>query len=247
MTFLSIRSCGVLALALQTPAAAQQFSYQPGLLPGPAVWTEGVQAVDVDHDGDLDLCFANGDGFTSPGTQRQAGLLINQFVGSGTLSFSDESVARLGVHLANGKGVTAGDVNGDGWVDLLYVNAFNTDTPFLFINRGAAQPGFFDMESSTRGFTENLSSAGAQFGDLDDDGDLDVIINDSGDSFLSGAGGRPRLFFNNGSGFFTENAVAMNAPIKRAHVDVQLVDLDGDWTVDFLELIGPPIRTAITT
>lgn len=223
-------------LALGPIAYSQQFSYQNGMIPGASRWTEGVEAVDVDGDGDLDLCFAEGDGFASAGTQRQQKLMINQLVETGSLSFTNESTARLGIQVANGKGVTTGDVNGDGWVDLLYVNAFNTDPPFLFINRGAAQPGFFDMESSIRGFTENLSSGSAQFGDLDDDGDLDVIICDSGSSFLGGSGGKPRLFINDGNGFFTEAAASLNAPTKKAHMDVHLVDLDGDWDVDFVGL-----------
>lgn len=221
-------------LLMGSAASAQQFNFENGLLPGTPRWSEGVEAVDVDRDGDLDLCFSEGEGFSGPGAQRQQVLLINQLVETGSLSFTNESVARLGVQLAHGRGVTQGDVNGDGWVDLLYVNAFNSDTPFLFINRGAAQPGFFDMESATRGFTENLSSGGAQFGDLDDDGDLDVIICDSGASYLGGAGDEPRLFFNDGNGFFTEDAASLNAPIKRAHMDVHLVDLDGNWTVDFV-------------
>ncbi|MGK0220305.1 MAG: hypothetical protein ACI9HE_003816, partial [Planctomycetota bacterium] len=78
--------------------------------------------------------------------------------------------------------------------------------------------------------------AGAQFGDLDDDGDLDVIICDSGSSFLGGSGAKPRLFMNDGNGFFTEAAASLNAPIKKAHMDVHLVDLDGDWDVDFVGL-----------
>ncbi|MCB9610107.1 MAG: VCBS repeat-containing protein [Polyangiaceae bacterium] len=229
----SLLPFSVVVFASMASLWGQQFVLQPGMIPGAAVWTEGVQAVDVDQDGDLDLCFANGDGFTSAGTQRQCGLLINQWVETGSLAFVDESVARLGTQLGNGKGLTAGDVNGDGWVDLLYLNAFNTDPPFLFINQGPGQPGYFVMESATRGFTESLSSAGAQFGDLDDDGDLDVIITDSGNAFLSGPGGKPRLYFNDGQGNFTEDAVAMNAPTKIAHMDVQLVDLDGDWNVDF--------------
>ena len=70
--------------------------------------------------------------------------------------------------------------------DLLYVNAFNTQVPYLFINRGASQPGFFDMESAARGLTEALSSGGAAFGDRDDDGDLDLIISDSATPISAG-------------------------------------------------------------
>jgi plastocyanin len=222
----------LLAVASQLPAHAQQFQYQAGLLPG-AVWTEGVECADVDRDGDLDIFFANGDGFTSPGPKRQNVLLINLLVETGSLSFADESTTRLGVHISNAKGVICGDVNGDGWIDCLFTNAFNTDVPFLYINAGATSPGFFTLESAARGFTSARSSAGGQFGDIDDDGDLDLILCDSGPSFLGGAGGKPHLYVNDGNGFFTENAAALGAPTKKAHMDVQLADFNGDWTLDF--------------
>jgi hypothetical protein len=230
---LTVLSRSALSVCVIAPALTQQFVHQNNLLPGPHRWTEGVTAEDVDLDGDLDLMFAEGDGFTSAGAQRQCRLLINQFVPTGNLTFTDESVARLGTRLANGKNVISGDVNGDGWPDLLYVNAFNTQVPYLFINRGASQPGFFDMQSATRGLTEVYNGGGAAFGDLDDDGDLDLIISDSGSSYLGGGGGRPRMFRNDGNGFFTEDAASLNAPIKRAQMDVQLVDLDGDFDLDF--------------
>ncbi|MEE8147906.1 MAG: FG-GAP-like repeat-containing protein [Longimicrobiales bacterium] len=191
MTRLSPRRFGAALLLgsfTLSPAGAQQFVHSPGLLPGPAHWTEGLACVDVDGDGDLDLCFAEGEGFATAGTKRQNVLLINQLVETGSLAFLDESVARLGQHLSNAKDVIAADVDGDGWVDLLYLNAFNIDTPFLYINQGPAQPGFFTLESAARGLTDIINAATAQFGDLDDDGDLDVIFNDSGPSFLGARG-----------------------------------------------------------
>tara|TARA_R110002072_G_scaffold69483_17_gene168520 strand:- start:2923 stop:5112 length:2190 start_codon:yes stop_codon:yes gene_type:complete len=228
------RSTFLFGLVLTGSAAAQQFTSSTSILPANNTWTEGVECVDVDMDGDLDLIFANGDGFVSAGTQRQNLLLINQFIPSGILTFTDESVARLGVNLSNGKGVTTGDVNGDGWVDLLYLNGFNTDPPHLYINQGAANPGFFTMESAARGFTQNLSSASAQFGDLDDDGDLDCIVMHSGSSFLGGSGSVPKLYMNDGTGVFVDSPMSFPAPTKAAHMDAQLVDLDGDWDLDFL-------------
>jgi len=229
---LRLRTAAIAALlvsALPANAAAQQFQIESGAFAGfVSRWTEGVEPADVDNDGDLDILFAEGDGFASPGTKRTNKLFIN----GGSFTFTNESSTRLGMS-SNAKGVTAGDVDGDGWVDVLFANGFNTDTPFLYHNRGAAQPGFFDMESATRGFTEALSSASAQFGDLDDDGDLDVIINDSGNSFLGGAGGKARLYLNDGAGVFTEQPAMLNAPTKVAQMDVQLIDIDQDWDLDF--------------
>jgi plastocyanin len=233
--------CGtVLALgALAGAAGAQQFVEQAGMLPSPggvARWTEGVECADVDHDGDLDIFFADGEGFSSPGVKRQNLLYINQKIPSGTLSFTDESVTRLGAHVSYAKTVCTGDVNGDGWVDALFVNVFNSDPPSLYINQGflgGAFAGKFNLESSTRGLTASYNGSGGQFGDLDDDGDLDLILNDSGASYQGGAGGKPRLFFNDGLGNFTENAAALNAPTKVSQMDVSLVDMDNDWDLDF--------------
>lgn len=223
------------ALSMLPGAAnAQQFTQATGVLPGPNRWSEGVTAADIDLDGDLDLLFANGDGFASAGTKRQNVLVINKLIEQGPGIFVDESVARFGVHVSNAKLVIAGDVTGDGYPDVLFANAFNTDPPFLYINRGAAQPGFFDLESASRGLTMVLSSAGAQFGDVDDDGDLDLVVTDTGPSFLGGPGATPRLYLNDGAGFFTDATAQLNAPLKIAQMDVSLVDIDNDWDIDIL-------------
>lgn len=221
---------GVL-FAVSAPALAQQFLESPGLFPGTARWSEGVELLDIDHDGDLDVIFAEGDGFASPGAQRQNRLYRNTLIETGSLSFVDESVLRFGANTSNGKGLAIGDVDGDGWEDILFANGFNTTTPYLYINQGPAQPGFFVEESSSRGLTEILSSAGAQFGDVDDDGDLDIVITDSGSSFLGGAGAAPLLYRNDGSGNFSED-LSFSPATKVAQMDVQFEDVDLDWDID---------------
>jgi len=221
----SVLACATLA----TCAGAQQFQ-QATNFPGTAFWSEGVECADVDQDGDLDVFVADGDGFNTAGPQRQNRLFMNQTVQGTPYGLVDESVARLGAHSSNAKGVTTGDVDGDGWVDALFANAFSTQPPFLYVNQGSANPGFFTFDGVARGFTTNYSSGAAMFGDLDDDGDLDVILNDR---YNTGATGRPHLFFNDGTGHFTENAAALNAPLKNVQMDVQLVDIDGDWDLDF--------------
>src|SRR5262245_47629155 len=104
MRFSSLGVCAsapLVLVALASTASAQQFQYQAGMIPGTARWTEGVEAADVDNDGDLDLFFADGEGLSSAGTQRQNVLEINKKIETGILSFADESVARLGVHTSN--------------------------------------------------------------------------------------------------------------------------------------------------
>lgn len=196
-------------------------------------WSEGVAAADVENDGDLDLFFADGPAFDRPGQKLQNQLEINR-LDEPVRAFSNESVLRLGRHGSHAKMVVTGDIDGDGFVDALFCNAFNTDPPSLYHNRGAAQPGWFDHESAARGFTTPYNSGSGQFGDVDDDGDLDLVLCDSGEHILAGAGAAPHLFLNDGRGVFTERADLLPAPVKMARVDVQLADLDGDFDLDAL-------------
>ncbi len=217
--------------ALCALASAQQFQHQVGMIPGTPRWTEGVECADVDLDGDLDIFFADGDGYSSAGTKRQNVLIVNKLIETASLSFADESVTRLGAHVSNGKGVTTGDIDADGWVDALFSNAFNTDPAFLYVNQGAANPGFFTFDGVARGFTTNIAAGGAMFSDVDDDGDLDVVINNN---YVGSGSGVPRLYLNDGSGMFSLTAGAFSAaPAKSAHMDVQMIDIDADWKVDF--------------
>ncbi|MCA8978810.1 MAG: VCBS repeat-containing protein [Planctomycetes bacterium] len=231
----SLRARSAALILLASPAAAQQFTTLAGAFNATARWTEGVECADIDNDGDLDVFFAEGDGFSAAGTPRQNKLFLNMLVENGSMSFTDVSLTRLGTHVSNAKAVVTADVNGDGWVDALFVNAFNAQPPYLYINQGAANPGFFNEEGATRGLTTNLNASSAQFGDIDDDGDLDLVICDSGPSLLGSPGGKPRLYYNDGLGNFTEETGnGWDPPTKRAHMDVQLADVDGDWDLDFL-------------
>ncbi|MCY2958999.1 MAG: VCBS repeat-containing protein [Planctomycetota bacterium] len=228
----------IAALLVAAPAVAQQFQLVPGSLSGSAqTWTESVECADVDRDGDLDAFFANGGGFSSASAiAYQHQLSINQ----GGLTFADESLARLGAHVTCSKRVVTGDIDGDGWVDAMFLNCFDGSLPSLYRNRGAAQPGHFAFEGAQRGFTEALDSYAGQFGDIDDDGDLDVVISDSTTFWsqldsIPAVFGHPRLYRNDGQGFFAEVVGPAWAPVDSTGThDVQIVDIDGDYDADVL-------------
>ena len=119
--------------------------------------------------------------------------------------------------LLNGSGVAAGDVDGDGWCDLYFCALDGPNK--LFRNRGAWK--FEDITSSANVALTDLDASGAAFGDLDGDGDLDLIVN----SWVAGT----HVLFNDGKGHFTL-ATVMNK--NRAGTSMALADIDGDGDLD---------------
>jgi hypothetical protein len=68
------------------------------------------------------------------------------------------------------KGAAAGDVNNDGWIDLLVTG---TTRNFLYLNQG---DGRFRDASVETGIDALASGTGPLFADIDNDGDQDVFI-----------------------------------------------------------------------
>ena len=120
--------------------------------------------------------------------------------------------------LLNGAGVTAGDVNGDGWCDLFFSHSWGTNA--LYLNRGGWR---FEAAPEAGGAAlPYAGSTGATLADLDGDGDLDLVLN----TFLRGT----LLLFNNGRGQFVEAPGAWN--IGRGPMTSTLADVDGDGDLD---------------
>jgi len=165
-----------------------------GLLSGTALSAEGkakssmgVDAGDFDNDGDEDL-------FVAELTGQGADLYVND----GAAVFTDES-ARSRIRFLTlpftGFGAAWFDYDNDGWLDLLTVNGAVTsieeqvkaNDPFplhqrkqLLHNLGN---GTFEDVTDRAGAVFQVSAVGrgAAFGDIDNDGDVDVVVgNDNG-------------------------------------------------------------------
>ncbi len=134
---------------------------------------------------------------------------------------------------AVGTGVTIGDVDGDGWLDLYVVNKtapnrlYRQVAPLRFedITDQAGVSGGFEWGS------------GASFADVDNDGDLDL--------YTCHIGGPNKLYLNDGRGRFEEVG-------KRARVDVvagsvmgafEDYDRDGDLDLFLLTNLGDASRS----
>jgi enediyne biosynthesis protein E4 len=126
-------------------------------------------------------------------------------------------------------GAAAGDYDNDGWVDLFVTRADAPD--ILYRNLGN---GTFQDVSALAGFTASLPTNGPAWGDIDNDGDLDLYVTASGGAATAGAD-RFYLYINNGNGQFTEQAAGRGADIpgvSRYGQSVTFGDYDGDGYLD---------------
>ncbi|GAB4108886.1 MAG: CRTAC1 family protein [Phycisphaeraceae bacterium] len=126
-------------------------------------------------------------------------------------------------------GAAAGDFDNDGWVDLFFTRIDGPDK--LYKNLGN---GTFQDVSASAGFTANLPTNGPAFGDIDNDGDLDLYV--SAVVPQSATSNRYYLYINNGDGTFTEDAVTRSADITTAvptsAMSIAFGDYDRDGYLD---------------
>src|SRR5205823_4715960 len=100
----------------------------------------------------------------------------------------------------NGSGVAAGDVDGDGRVDLYFCRLDGPNV--LYRNQGDWK--FEDITEKAGVACPSLDATGAAFADLDGDGSLDLIVNS--------VGGGTHIFLNDGKGRFT--AINTGSPLN---------------------------------
>ncbi|MFN3202690.1 MAG: CRTAC1 family protein [Bradymonadia bacterium] len=121
-------------------------------------------------------------------------------------------------------GAVAGDCDNDGDVDLFATRLFNTDV--LFVNNG---DGTFVEGAAEAGIVIDQPTNGAAWGDIDNDGDLDLYV-----SVMTH--NRYYLFINDGRCHFTEEANARGAERTSAFdhqgFSITFGDVDRDGWLD---------------
>ncbi len=205
----------------------------------------GVALIDFDDDGDIDIFVTNG-----PGSANS--LFANQRVESGTLAFVDVATA-AGVAAVDhdSSGVCFGDIDNDGDDDLFVLG--NVGANRLYENNGDAT--FAEIGAASGLGNDVKSSASCTFGDIDNDGLLDVAVaNCCLDMSTQFATGTPepfafnqhnQLFRNTGGNVFTEVTVSSGILDQRGFPPgfegsptvtwaIAFVDMDGDGDVELV-------------
>lgn len=226
--FFRVVAPAVVVVCVAAPMTmAQQFIDQAAARFGAPLneFSNQVALTDVDGDGDLDVAFANGGGFSTPQAPQRVRLYINN--GAGV--FTEESAARLGALTAIARDIEFGDVDGDGDPDIAIAQDF-ARPGLLLLNNGA---GSFTNVSATHMPALTMGSPHCSFGDVDDDGDLDLLFADGVTSRFGT--GRCKLFINDGTGHFTDETASRTPNVTTFQpMDGNLVDLNGDRHLDII-------------
>ncbi|SHK85638.1 Repeat domain-containing protein [Maribacter aquivivus] len=206
----------------------------------PAVNSEGVGFFDFEGDGDLDIFFDNHD--------MGIELLRNNFIDHTTHTVANPAPNVLFTHITtgNGSGVTefglnqfatdgdygtAADVNDDGWVDIFMRKRDEND---FFLNQGGNFSNGADL-----GQAANNNKGGNGLWDLDNDGDLDAVWTENGQT---------QIHRNDGGGVFTALGASsfpglpqpgnLNNGSSGARIDALAGgDIDNDGDIDII-LVG---------
>jgi hypothetical protein len=254
---LNIALASLAALLFASDVRAQLADLQPGrnftaIATFGTGKSENGDFGDADLDGDLDCITANG----GDGSVAQ---LARIFINNGSGTFADQTSTRFAGFIAmQSRDCEFMDVENDGDLDVYIANknAGGGSTGFIsrfFINNGGVQAGsvgFYTDETDTRWGTLASVPASDQvcggcnsgpwrdwscdcdFGDIDDDGHIDLFHSSYGPA-IDGTR-RSRIFLNDDNGVFNELFPWVNAgaDIQTHTIDFDLADFDGDFDLD---------------
>ena len=203
--------------------------------------------IDANHDGKMDLIATTNNNIDSSCNSGHTWLYTNSASSGSTYTLdTKEFLLEEMVDLGTGTVPLAVDVNSDGLLDLLIASDFirsptsnKRSRLHYFKNSGTATDPVFSLEDSDFASLSTFGFNGASpaLGDLDNDGDLDMLIGDA-DGFL-------HYFRNDPSGgeasFTLVNPNYMNINTIGQYAAPEIADVNGDGLLDLL--IGERVGT----
>ena len=199
----------------------------------------GLTLTDLDADGDLDLV-ASGWRYNRVAADGQTAVFVND----GAAKFTEMPTAIPEVGRLAAFTTAAGDVDGDGILDLAGAAAWNLSR--LLTGQG---DGTFVDATKTSGVGTDENGMGSVLADIDGDDDLDWFVTSVSAPGCKGpldptAGGEVkgctgnRLFINDGAGRFTDGTDAYGVRDGEWGWGAAMEDLDNDGDLDLLHTNG---------
>lgn len=172
-------------------------------------------------DGDyVSAADVNGDGLTDFFYHYSGGRL---FLSNGDGTYTRNNLG-ISVHTnaSNKFGSAWGDYDNDGDMDLFAPDHRNGQRGRLWRNDGAT----FTEVGLAAGLTDTSQQRSCCWGDVDNDGDLDLFITNDNSALAI-------LYFNNGNGTFTRGAIT-GAEVNAHSKDAVFADIDHDGDLDLI-------------
>ncbi len=197
--------------------------------------TEAVGWADYDNDGWVDLYVAN---YEESGEEISNGTpnFLWRNLGDGHFVDATRAAGVYREYPQCGRGVSWGDFDNDGFIDL-YVSNYRLDPNFLFHNNG---DGTFTEEAQARGvqgkwaFGSYGHSIGSVWGDFDNDQDLDLFVGNLAHPRFISSSDKSMLYVNSGAPDYTFSDIREQTAITYAetHSDPLWWDSDNDGFLD---------------
>ena len=168
-------------------------------------------------------------------TQMESSITGINF--SNDLTETDEFNMVEYLYFNNGGGVSAGDINNDGLIDLYF--SANQLPNKLYLNKGNM---IFDEITSSAGVAgQGNWATGVTMADVNGDGYLDIYVCNLGN--YKGREGRNQLFINNGDLTFTDMAEDFGLAFIGFSTQASFFDFDLDGDLD-MYLLNHSVHTA---
>jgi len=175
-----------------------------------------VIAADLNNDGDTDLYITSYDQEDSESTYLEYDALTNEF------EKKRFAGGALNSGIMQAQGVTTGDYNNDGWLDLYIAN--DGGSPENCQDRIYLNSGYGTYtEDETAGIIDNTLSYSPQFADFDNDGWLDI--------YIVKKNANNKLYHNDGDGTFSDVTGTID-PINWSGTSSAVGDINDDGKLD---------------
>jgi hypothetical protein len=143
------------------------------------------------------------------------------------------------LYFYNGAGLSAGDINNDGLVDLYFVS--NNGSNKLYLNKGKnAKPQFEDISTKAGVAGKANWQTGSTMADVNGDGLLDIYV--SAVSKYRDLIGHNELYINNGDLTFTEKSKEYGLDFQGFSTQAAFLDYDHDGDLD-MYLLNHAVHT----